>query len=124
MTPAMANDPRATIPLAVRAPRGADVTEIDWADGHRGVLPNALLRSYCPCAGCQGHSGEIKYLPGGNAVIDHLEEVGSYALQFTWGDGHASGIYTFRYLRKLCACPECLPGSAMESHAAIPRSVT
>ena len=117
-------DPRTFSPRAVRAPVGGDVVEIDWADGHVGVLPNALLRAYCPCAGCQGHSGEIRYLPGGNAVIDGLEEVGSYALTFTWGDGHSSGIYTFRYLRCLCACAQCLPGSPVEARAAVPRAVT
>jgi DUF971 family protein len=30
-----------------------------------------------------------------------LDQVGNYALSFTWGDGHSSGIYTFRYLRGL-----------------------
>jgi DUF971 family protein len=34
-------------------------------------------------------------------VLDAIEEVGSYALSFTYGDGHGSGIYTFRYLRNL-----------------------
>jgi DUF971 family protein len=116
--------PQATVPLTVRAPVGSDVTEIDWADGHTGILPNELLRAYCPCAGCQGHSGEIRYIAGGNSVINALEEVGSYALQFTWGDGHASGIYTFRYLRRLCSCSKCLPGSPMASHEMISRSVT
>jgi DUF971 family protein len=113
-----------TTALQVRSPVGGDTTEIDWADGHKGVLPNATLRAYCPCAGCQGHSGEIRYVPGGNSVIDAIEEVGSYALQFTWGDGHASGIYTFRYLRRLCACPLCLPSSPAATRATVPRSVT
>jgi DUF971 family protein len=27
--------------------------------------------------------------------------VGGYGLQPTWGDGHASGIFSFDYLRKL-----------------------
>ena len=97
----MSNERQETTPTAVRAPVGGDLFEIDWADGATGKIPNALLRSYCPCAGCQGHSGTIRFVAGGNSVIDVVEEVGSYALQFTWGDGHASGIYTFRYLRRL-----------------------
>ncbi len=117
-------DPRAIVPQAVRAPMGGDTVEIEWADGHRGILPNALLRGYCPCASCQGHSGQIRFVPGHNAVIDQIEEVGSYALQFTWGDGHNSGIFTFRYLRRLCACPTCLPGSPVEARTEIPRSAT
>ena len=120
----MQPDSRSITPTLVRAPVGSDTVEIEWADGHRGVLPNALLRAYCPCAGCQGHSGEIRYIPGGNAVIDNLEEVGSYALQFLWGDGHGSGIYTFRYLRRLCACPECKANGPAAIREAIPRSMT
>jgi DUF971 family protein len=38
-----------------------------------------------------------------------LGEVGDYALQLTWGDGHATGIYTFVFLRELCACALCRP---------------
>lgn len=114
-------DARATTPRLVRAPVGSDTVAVEWADGHTGVLPNALLRGYCPCASCQGHSGEIKFVAGGNAEITGIEEVGSYALQFTWGDGHSSGIYSFRYLRRLCACPECYPASAHEARRPIPR---
>jgi DUF971 family protein len=28
--------------------------------------------------------------------------VGNYALQITWGDGHDTGIYDFRYWRSIC----------------------
>ncbi len=94
-------DPRTTTPIMVRSPMGATVTEIDWADGTTSRLENAVLRGYCPCAGCQGHSGEIKFIRGNNADIATIDEVGSYALCFAWGDGHSSGIYSFRYLRTL-----------------------
>ncbi|MBL8605050.1 MAG: DUF971 domain-containing protein [Myxococcales bacterium] len=94
-------DPVKVTPVEVRAPVGATVFEITFADGFVSRIDNELLRGYCPCAGCQGHSGEIRFVPGGNSVIGHIEEVGSYALQLTWGDGHASGIYTFRYFRAL-----------------------
>ena len=36
-----------------------------------------------------------------------LFKVGRYAVGFKWGDGHASGIYTFDYLRKICPCSAC-----------------
>jgi DUF971 family protein len=32
--------------------------------------------------------------------------IGGYAFQPTWGDGHATGLYTFPYLRKLAASKE------------------
>lgn len=34
--------------------------------------------------------------------VDSLEVVGNYALQFTWDDGHHTGIYTWEYLLRLC----------------------
>jgi DUF971 family protein len=104
----MPDDPK-NIPTSVKAPHGAKVMEIQWADGHKAILPHEILRGYCPCAHCQGHGGSIKYVPGGNIDIREIQQVGNYALQFTWGDRHDSGIYTFRYLRSLCQCDECKP---------------
>jgi DUF971 family protein len=114
-------DHLATTPRLVRAPRDADTLEIEWADGHVSRYANAFLRGYCPCAGCQGHSGEIRFLPGSNADLENIEEVGNYGLSFTWGDGHNSGIYTYHYLRRICGCDRCLPGSAHARHEPLPR---
>jgi DUF971 family protein len=97
----------AVTPVSVHAPRGGRVMQIDFEDGHRGIYPHALLRGYCPCAQCQGHSGAIEFVAGGDLELLEIAEVGNYALCLTWGDGHATGIYSFEYLRRLCACPEC-----------------
>ncbi|MDP9001620.1 MAG: DUF971 domain-containing protein [Myxococcota bacterium] len=104
----MSKDPHHT-PVAVRSPRGARVTEIDWADGHRGIYPHAVLRGYCPCAGCQGHSGEVRFVETTDMQqeLDDIEPVGGYALSLKWFDGHASGIYSFHFLRTLCRCEAC-----------------
>jgi DUF971 family protein len=112
----MSKDPRYKA-LAVRSPRGARSTEIDWADGHRGVYPHDILRGYCPCAGCQGHSGQIRLIGSDDAQqeLDGIEAVGGYALALKWFDGHASGIYSFQFLRSLCQCDICrrmAPGGA------------
>ena len=37
----------------------------------------------------------------------NLELVGRYAIQFTWSDGHSTGIYSFETLREICPCPQC-----------------
>ncbi len=95
----MADDPK-TEPTNVKAPHGARVMEIDWADGHKAILPHEILRGYCPCAHCQGHGGTIKFVPGGDLDLRDIQQVGNYALQFTWGDRHDSGLYTYRYLQK------------------------
>ena len=90
-----------TRPTGIKAPRGARVFQIDWADGFVGKIPHAVLRGYCPCAGCQGHSGTIRFVSGGDEELLDIVEVGNYALQLTWGDRHDSGLYSFRYLRLL-----------------------
>ncbi len=89
-------------PTHVKAPLGATTTEITWADGHRCVYPNVSLRGMCPCANCQGHGGTIAFVEGMNSDLREIETVGNYALQLGWGDGHNTGIYSFRYLRQLC----------------------
>ena len=102
----VAASPRTT-PIEVRAPCGGHVLEIDFEDGHKGSYPHEILRGYCPCAVCQGHQGPIRFVEGGDQELTELAEVGDYAMRFTWGDGHATGIYTFAFLRDLCSCSEC-----------------
>jgi DUF971 family protein len=112
-------DPRLKA-VAVRSPRGGRTTEIDWADGHKSVYPHAVLRGYCPCAGCQGHSADIRFVETNDAQLEleDLRPVGGYALALHWFDGHNSGIYSYRFLRALCQCDAC---RAAEPGAAMPR---
>ena len=88
-------------PTNVRAPHGSRLLEIAWGDGKQIAYPHEILRGFCPCATCQGHSGSIRYLPDGNLELKELEQVGNYALGLHWADNHNSGIYSFRYLRAL-----------------------
>jgi len=81
--------------------------EILFADDHLAQYPHEILRGFCPCAVCQGHQGPIRFIPGGNTQLADIAEVGDYALRLTWADGHSTGIYTFKFLRELCSCPEC-----------------
>jgi DUF971 family protein len=99
------SDPK-TSPTHIKAPHGAKVTEITWADGAVCVYPNETLRGLCPCAQCQGHGGEINFVPGCDSDLRQLETVGNYALKLMWGDGHDTGLYTFKYLRELADRPE------------------
>ncbi|MBX3274085.1 MAG: DUF971 domain-containing protein [Sandaracinaceae bacterium] len=96
-------------PVEVRAPEGARRLEIDWSDGVTTAYRHAILRGFCPCAHCQGHHGPVAWVEGAdelNLELASIEEVGTYALQFGWGDGHATGIYTFRFLRALAEIGE------------------
>ena len=118
----MSRDPR-TKCLAVRSPRGAKATEIDWGDGHKGIYPHVVLRGYCPCAGCQGLSGTVKFIETTETQreLDDISTVGNYALQLRWFDGHDSGLYSYKYLRALCRCAECAPVEAAAEHPDLPR---
>jgi DUF971 family protein len=46
----------------------------------------------------------LTILPGNYArpvVVVDAELVGNYALRLEWSDDHASGIYSFQYLREI-----------------------
>jgi DUF971 family protein len=94
-------------PIEVRHEKGARRLVVTWDDGHVSTFPLDYLRSWCPCAGCQGHALKARYLDLRDQEIVHLEAVGNYALSFTWADGHSTGIYSFRLLRGLCPCDAC-----------------
>ena len=78
---------------------------IEWADGERSVFTAAELRRVCPCAGCVSETtGQRMHDPA--TVPDDLEQsnlklVGNYALDMQFSDGHATGIFTFTFLRGL-----------------------
>jgi DUF971 family protein len=94
----------------------AQALEVTWCDGHQSSYDLKLLRSRCPCAACRSEKEEarknpFRVLPAGqrpaSAGISDIQGVGTYGLQFTWNDGHSTGIYTLEYLREICPCPEC-----------------
>jgi DUF971 family protein len=61
---------------------------------------------------CQGHGGERRYIHSDNVELKNVAVVGKYALSLSWGDGHDTGIYSYRYLRELCPC--CVPEAAAQ----------
>ncbi len=97
--------------------RTAELT-ITWSDGHISVYPFSLLRAACPCAACRGGHENMSLEPVPSVFDVHLDDspstriqdvraVGTYAIAIVWEDGHSDGIYTWRYLRALCPCPQC-----------------
>jgi DUF971 family protein len=94
-------------PSEIRHRRGARTLEIDWSDSHRSVFPLDYLRSWCPCAGCQGHAATPSYLGLTGQSLHHIEAVGNYAVTLAWADGHDTGIWNFRRFRELCPCDSC-----------------
>jgi len=99
--------PRPPQPLEVRRDAAAREVHIDWSDGHASAYAWAYLRGWCPCATCQGHSGDKRYIQAENTELERIAAVGRYAFSFVWGDGHETGIYAYPYLRELCPCDQC-----------------
>jgi DUF971 family protein len=108
-------------PTNVRAPHGAKNLEITWGDSKQISYPHEILRGFCPCATCQGHSGSIRFVAGQSLDLRDLEQVGNYALGLTWADGHSSGIYTFRYLRALGELLEAQGAEGLKTLGELPR---
>ena len=93
-------------------------TDITWNDGHFSTYPSWYLRENCPCASCVEEFTGRRMIAQGS-IPSSLERtdvvpVGNYALNFTWSDGHSTGIYTFDFLRRICPCSQCLPEGLTE----------
>jgi DUF971 family protein len=85
-----------------------DELAIAWNDGTESFFKLEILRRACPCAACGGEPDVV-----GNIIrpsvsysdnsfeLSGFQIVGGYALQPKWRDGHATGIYSFQYLRRL-----------------------
>ena len=93
--------------------RAANTMAIEWEDGHRSEYPGELLRWACPCAECRGEMGSrgrldtVQELPADEERLGEAGLVGQYAVMLGFESGHATGIYTFGYLRRLCPCAAC-----------------
>ena len=87
---------------------------ITWDNGHESRYTFELLRDICPCAGCSGETILMReYKPPepdrttpGRYELKKIQQVGSYAVQIQWGDGHETGIYSWDHLIANCPCPE------------------
>ena len=82
---------------------------IKWDDGSESFIPLERLRRACPCAGCKGerdimgnlYIGPEKPLRPESFQLRHLAQVGGYAIQPAWEDGHSTGLFSFDYLRQI-----------------------
>jgi DUF971 family protein len=92
-----ANTPQ---PTEIKLHQKSRVLEISFADGKTFELPCEFLRVYSPSAEVSGHGPGQEVLQVGKKDVDitHIEPVGSYAVQFTFSDGHDTGLYSWDIL--------------------------
>jgi len=116
-------DPRrkpSTVKIHVKSGAGVDIA---WADGHTSHYDFVYLRENCPCANCNDERGKKEEFTTAMATstasasalpmfkpkarAQAATPVGNYAIQITFNDGHATGIYSYEHLRTICPCAEC-----------------
>ena len=90
-------------PTEIRLHQKSRVLEIAFDDGRSFRLPYEYLRVFSPSAEVRGHGPGQEVLQTGKRDIEirQVEPVGSYAIQPTFSDGHATGIYSWDYLYEL-----------------------
>jgi len=82
---------------------------IKWDDDSESFIPLEKLRRACPCAGCKGETdimGNVYKTPGQKLStaafqLKRIASTGGYAVRPVWADGHATGIYSFDYLKRI-----------------------
>ncbi len=115
----MQQDPRikpSSLKVRVSTGEGVDVV---WSDGHASHYDFPYLRDHCPCATCNDER-DRKEKEKANGVRSDLlpmykpkvtaksaAAVGNYAIQMEFSDSHATGIYSFGFLRSICPCEKC-----------------
>ena len=92
----------AAVPTGLTVRKQSRVLEITF-DAEAFSLPFELLRVYSPSAEVRGHGAGQETLQTGmrEVNIDALEQVGNYAVQPRFSDGHDTGIYSWEYLHWL-----------------------
>jgi DUF971 family protein len=77
--------------------------EMAFSDGKRFTYSFEFLRIASPSAEVRGHGPGQETLQTGKRDVEvtTLEPVGNYALQPTFSDGHATGIYSWDYLYEI-----------------------
>lgn len=80
---------------------------ITWSDGSETNYSISGLRGWCPCAQCQGHSAQVRFIAAPDVALSGFEGVGRYAVRFLWADGHDTGMYSYAWLREIADFDEC-----------------
>ena len=99
MTPGSKQSMPTAVPTGLTVRKQSRLLEVTF-DDEEFSLPFELLRVYSPSAEVRGHGPGQETLQTGmrEIAIDALEQVGNYAVQPHFSDGHNTGIYSWDYL--------------------------
>lgn len=82
------------------------IFRVTWDDGQLAEYDWEAMRRACPCAYCSGegsYRGNVDastVFTEGQTTLKEVYPVGRYGLTPEWADGHDTGIYTFKMLRR------------------------
>jgi DUF971 family protein len=119
-----------TQPTELRLRDGGRTLEIDWDDGRASRLSAPRLRDACRCAGCTRAGVDGRAAPADAAItIVAVDPVGGYGVNLGFSDGHARGIFPWRYLREIddaitCSTAADRAASVSGSPATLPNQGT
>lgn len=95
-------------------PEAIDLTDdgclhVVWGPGQEAKVAFKAVRDACPCAQCVEEWTGRKVLDPATIPADirplAIEPVGNYAIKITWSDGHDSGLYDWKTLRRVGGVP-------------------
>ena len=91
------------IPTKINLRKKTQVLYLEF-DAETFELSAEFLRVHSPSAEVKGHAGQGGELPSGKRFVNitKIEPAGNYAIRILFDDSHASGLYTWQYLYKLC----------------------
>lgn len=97
------SESNAAWPTEIRLKKDRRTLVVAFDDGVVAPLEAEMLRVMSPSAEVQGHSPEQRVLITGkrNVEIVGIDPVGNYAVRLTFNDGHATGLFSWVYLRTL-----------------------
>ncbi|WP_343631506.1 DUF971 domain-containing protein [Roseateles sp.] len=96
-------DSNSPLPTDIVVHQQSKVLELAFSDGARFRIPFELMRVCSPSAEVQGHGPGQETLQTGKREVSivAVQQVGHYALQPLFSDGHESGLFTWAYLYEL-----------------------
>lgn len=110
-------------PTEIKLHQKSRLLEITFSGSRSFSLPFEFLRVFSPSAEVRGHGPGQEVLQAGKREVDivSLDPVGSYAVQPTFSDGHATGIFSWDYLYSLGTDQERLWADYLQKLAAAGR---
>jgi DUF971 family protein len=93
---------------SISVEKEAQTLTVGFADGLSVAFPLDGFRRACPCVMCRG-GHELMGVPIDPEIfleapqkvrtLRAITPIGTYALQFTWEDGHNTGLYRIETIR-------------------------